>query len=158
MRRALFLGFGILLLGAVGAPADFGSPGRIELAPGAGTEALGQVYLPCEVTIRAANRSVKTIELDLNDSRVKTKSGLWQTLKAAGGEGVCSNAVMGLSARSDAKQAVCTLERPCDQQRRYKFKMMYDGNIVWAYYPSANGWTTDADLDLGDVGRHFKGF
>lgn len=156
MRHALIIAFGILLLGASGPPVGPVGPGRIELAPGTATQA--QASLPCEITVRAANRSTKAIEVDLNDSRVKTKRGLWTTLEAAGGEGVCTNAALDMATRSDTKQAICTLERPCAQERRYKFKMSYDGNIVWTYYPSANGWTTDTDLNLGDVGRHFRGF
>ncbi|MEO0559138.1 MAG: hypothetical protein AAF170_13250 [Bacteroidota bacterium] len=155
MRRTLFLGFGILFLGAAGAPVALD---RIELAPGTDTRVLGQAFLPCEVTVRAANRSARTVAVDLNDSQVKTKSGLWTTLEAEGGKGVCTEATMGLAARSDTKVSACTLESPCTQERRYKFKLTYDGNIAWAYYPSANGWTTDTDLDLGDIGRHFRGF
>ena len=151
MRRTLFLGFGLLLLGA---PTE--AQIRTELVPGAGVRDLGQVYLPCEITIQGANRSEKAIEVDLNASRVKTKSGLWQTLEA--GEGVCVSAAMALSAQSGAREATCTLERACDQDRRYKFKMTYDGNIVWAYYPSADGWTKDTTLNLGDIGRHFRGY
>lgn len=155
MRRTLFLGIGICFLGAAWPPVALD---RVELAPRTGTQTLGVIPLPCEITIQGANQSAKAIEVDLNESRVKTKSGLWQTLEVAGGEGVCTRSAMALSARSSAKRATCTLERACNQERRYKFKMTYDGNIVWAYYPSANGWTTDTTLDLGDIGRHFRGY
>jgi len=158
MRRTLVLGFGLLLLAGLGAPVESASQVRIELAAGASSQGLGPVYLPCEITIQAENRSTKAINVDLDESRVKTKSGLWQTLEAAGGDGVCTRSTLGLSGRTAATESTCTLERACDQERRYKFKMTYDGNIVWAYYPSANGWTTDTKVDLGDVGRHFRGF
>ncbi len=158
MRRTLFLGFGLLLLVALGVPVESVSQVRTELVAGAPLQDLGQVYLPCEITVQGENQSTKAIEVDLNESRVKTKSGLWQTLEAAGGEGGCASSAMALSAHSAADQVACTLEPACSQDRRYKFKMTYDGNIVWAYYPSANGWTMDTILDLGDVGRHFRGY
>ena len=158
MRRTLVLGFGLLLVAGLGVPVESASQDRLELAAGAPLQMLKQMYLPCEITIQGENRSTKAIEVDVNESRVKTKRGLWQTLAAAGGEGVCTRATLDLAGRTGGIEAVCTLDHACDQERRYKFKMAYDGNIVWAYYPSANGWTTDTDLDLGDVGRHFRGF
>lgn len=157
MRRLFSLGLGLFLLAAFGLSSESASQARVELAAGSAAQPVGSIYLPCEITVQGENTSSRAIELDLNDSRVKTKSGLWQTMEAAGGEAVCASSTMGLGARAKATQAVCTLEA-CDQERRYKFKMTYDGNIVWAYYPSANGWTTDTTLDLGDVGRHFEGF
>ena len=157
MRRTLVLGIGLLLFVALGASAESVSPVRTELAMGASSQTLGHAHLPCEITIKAENRGGKAIDVDLNQSRVKTKRSLWQTLEVAGGEGVCASPTLSPSRRASSEEP-CTLAQGCEQERRYKFKMTYDGNIVWAYYPSANGWTTDTVLDLGDVGRHFRGF
>ncbi|GAB5535995.1 MAG: hypothetical protein Rubg2KO_22440 [Rubricoccaceae bacterium] len=158
MRHTLVLGIGLLLLAGLGVPLESASQVPVELAARASYQTVAHVELPCAITIQAENRSTKAIEVDVNESRVKTKSGLWQTLEAAGGEGACTRSALGFEGRSGAAESVCTLARACDQERRYKFKMTYDGNIVWAYYPSANGWTTDTVLDLGNVGRHFQGF
>ena len=158
MRRTLVLGFGLFLTLALGASTELTSQVRTELASGASPQTLAQLHLPCAVTIRGENQSAKVIVVDLSESRVKTKRGLWKTLEAAGSEGTCTMASLGFPVRAASKQVTCTLGEACSQDRRYKFKLTYDGNVVWAYYPAANGWTTDTELNLGDVGRHFTGY
>lgn len=101
----------------------------------------------CDITVRAHNKSTKNVAIDLEDSEVKVKNGLWSKLNQGG------NWVINTGGEHESKTV--TLDLGCSFNRQYKFLMRSGGNEKYIYFPDPNTFTTSVSLGLADVGRHF---
>ncbi len=116
--------------------------------PGEPTVTLTPTALGCDITVRAHNASNSSVTIDLEDSEVKVKNGLWSKLNQGG------NWVVGANGSQESK--VVSLDLGCSFDRQYKFLMRAGSNEKYIYFPDGNGFTESKSLGLADVGRHFK--
>ena len=107
----------------------------------------------CTVTVRASNGGPAPIEVDLAASRVRTKNGLWKRL--APRDGLCTRPTLHLGPGAQALGESCTLGLSCRRDRQYRFRVTLGERARWLDFPSAEGTTQAATLDLGDLARLF---
>jgi hypothetical protein len=103
--------------------------------------------LGCDITIRAHNKSSANVTIDLEDSEVKIKNGLWSKLNQGG------NWVVNTGGEHESK--VVSLDLGCTFERQYKFLMRSGGDEKYIHFPDPGSFTTSVSLGLADVGRHF---
>ncbi|HIG76289.1 MAG TPA: hypothetical protein EYQ24_17440 [Bacteroidetes bacterium] len=158
MRRSFLLASALVLalVGATALSPDTSEAAAVVTAD-SGSDAVAELGLGCTVTIRARNSGSRDIEIDLTDSKVKVRNGLWKRIDKAGGavRGACSDDEVSVDHDGETYGETCNLDLGCNTRRRYKFEIKRGGNTHIQYYPSANGWTRRTTIDLGDVSRHF---
>lgn len=101
----------------------------------------------CDITIRAHNNGSANVTIDLEDSEVKVKNGVWSKLNQGG------NWIVNTGGTHESK--VVSLDLGCNFQRQYKFLMRSGGDSKYIYFPGAGDFTTSVSLGLANVGRHF---
>lgn len=114
---------------------------------GASTAAPPPPTYGCDITIRAHNNGSANVTIDLEDSEVKVKNGVWSKLNQGG------NWIVNTGGTHESK--VVSLDLGCNFQRQYKFLMRSGGNSKYIYFPGADDFTTSVSLGLANVGRHF---
>jgi hypothetical protein len=108
--------------------------------------------------------------LDLTESKVRIRNGTWASLAPR-----CSNQqrymwhVLWSGFGAPDFRQTCNLDFGCNYRRRYRFLICaplepsegWDsctaaGSVgYWKYYPSADGWTEETEINLGDLGQFF---
>ncbi|MGE0439034.1 MAG: hypothetical protein AB7L66_16145 [Gemmatimonadales bacterium] len=101
----------------------------------------------CDITVRAHNKGSANVTIDLEDSEVKVKNGLWSKFNQGG------NWVVNTG--GDHESTVIALDLGCSFERQYKFLMRSGGNEKYIYFPDPGQFTTSVSLGLANVGRHF---
>lgn len=119
--------------------------------------------LGCDVTIKAENKSNKTITILFEESDVKTKTGTWSNIYFGNfNKSRCDKATVKLNAKSATKSNVCEMDMGCNFERRYRFKLKCNDNgkisYFTRYYPSSTSYADKGKsvIDLGNVGKHFN--
>ena len=97
----------------------------------------------CDITIQASNGDRNNIIVDLNESEVRIRNGLWSKIKNGG------NWTVNPTGQMESK--VVELNLGCSHQREYKFRVRRAGSerIV------TKDWTSSSTFGLGDLARHF---
>ena len=101
----------------------------------------------CDITVRAHNKGNANVTIDLEDSEVKIKNGLWSKLNQGG------NWVVNTGGEHESK--VVSLDLGCNFDRQYKFLLRSGGDDKYIHFPDASSFTRSVSLGLADVGRHF---
>ncbi len=101
----------------------------------------------CDITVRAHNNGSANVTIDLEDSEVKVRNGLWKKFNQGG------NWVVNTGGEHESK--VVSLDLGCSFDRQYKFLMRSGGDDKYIYFPGASDFTESVSLGLANVGRHF---
>ena len=88
----------------------------------------------CKITISVNNTGTAALTVDWDESKVKTKGGLWKKIK--GGK----NTV----APGATESHVYTATFNCDANRRYQIFTEQGDSDQTTYIPSSSTWTTDS--------------
>ena len=101
---------------------------------------------PCDITIRGSNSANYTITFDHSMSRVRNRTGWWKKLGSWRGQ-ARPGGTLTSTARLDFK---------CSANRRYRlYFSRSNSSDVTCYYPSSTSYTTQTQLNLGDISRYF---
>ena len=109
--------------------------------------AITPTALGCDITIRAHNKGTSNVTIDLEDSEVKVKNGLWSKLNQGG------TWIVNTGGEHESK--VVSLDLGCNFERQYKFLMRSGGNEKYIHFPDPSSFTSSVSLGLANVGRHF---
>ena len=88
----------------------------------------------CKITISVHNTGSAQLTVDWDESKVKSKGGLWTKIKG-GKNTVASGAT---------ESHVYTATFNCDANRRYQIFTEQGDSDQTTYIPSSSGWTTDS--------------
>ncbi|MGH8503233.1 MAG: hypothetical protein ACREVE_12335 [Gammaproteobacteria bacterium] len=125
------------------------------------TVVLRPAFAGCGITIKAENKSLKEIHIQLPYSEVRTRVGTWAGLMFGqrGCQGVGDDYERWIFKPKTGYQSItCELDFGCNADRRYRFRLFYSGNAIYEYYPSDDEFTERTTIDLGNIGRHFKDY
>ncbi|MEM1056234.1 MAG: hypothetical protein AAGI52_11955 [Bacteroidota bacterium] len=156
LRSLLLLALaGTLVLGGLALSPETSNAAVV--SAGADSDLVATLGLGCTVSIRATNTGSRDIEVDLTNSKVRTRTGTWKRIdKVAGAiRGACTDDEITVENDGDTYSESCNLDLGCNTRRRYKFVVERRGSRETVYYPSARDWTRDVRIDLGNLNRHF---
>lgn len=100
----------------------------------------------CDVNISAHNGSA-TLTITMTHVGVKVKGGWWAT-------DLINPDPMN---PGDAVHTTLHALFNCNVNRRFRFKLKSNNVELpdYCYFPSEDGWTTNPDVDFGDLSTHF---
>jgi hypothetical protein len=124
------------------------------------TFVLRPAFAGCDITIKAENKSLKQVQVQLGYSDVRTRAGTWAGLLYGGRKcwGMSPDEPWIFDAKTGYKSVTCELDFGCKVDRRYRFRLFYSGNAIYEYYPSDDEFTERTTIDLRNIGRHFKDY